>query len=55
MPGHDDPFLSLLEMTLPRQPLRDALLRIGTRFGVGAEMATFGQSGIGGAGDRVRR
>ena len=26
---------------LPRQPLRDALLRIGARFGIGAEMAAF--------------
>ena len=34
------------KLWLPRQPFRDALLRIGARFRIGADVAAFGQRGI---------
>src|SRR5260370_19779976 len=48
-------YLIRLRHYLPRQPFRDAFLRIDARLGIGADMAALRRRGIAGPGNRVRR
>src|SRR5258706_15761919 len=47
--------LSQFRSRSPRQPFRDALLRIGARLRVGTNMALLRQASVGGPSDRVQR